>query len=124
MMERLLLWATAVVFVAFGLWGLFNPAAMTANFGIRLDSPDAKAMIRASYGGFLIGEGLLFAWCAMSAERIHFGLIAIVLLTGPILLSRLYGILFDGATSPYHKAYIGVELLGIVLALSLLRRAS
>ena len=71
-MIRFFLWATAVVFIAFGLWGLFSPAAMVESFGITLDSADGKTMIRASYGGFLIGEGLLFAWCALSSDRLRF----------------------------------------------------
>lgn len=122
-MDRAFLWATALVFIGFGLWGLLSPAAMTANFGLALDTPDAKTMIRASYGGFLIGEGALFAWCALSAERTRFGLAAVVILTAPILLSRSAGMLVDGAASPYHQAYIAIELLGVGLALYFLRKA-
>lgn len=79
-------------------------------------------MIRASYGGFLIGEGALFVWCAVSAERERFGLFAVVLLTLPILLSRLLGIMLDGASSPYHKVYVVIEMIGVCVALFLLRR--
>ncbi len=121
-MERIFLWATALVFIAFGFWGLLSPSAMTANFGLKLDSPDATTMIRASYGGFLIGEGLLFAWCAGSPKRVRFGLMAVALMTAPILLSRLLGIALDGATSPYHKAYVIIELIGVGLALMFLRK--
>ena len=122
-MARLFLWATAAVFVSFGLWGLISPAAMVESFGISLNSADAKTMIRASYGGFLIGEGLLFAWCALSQDRLRFGLKAVALMTTPILLSRLLGMAMDGATSPYHKAYLAIELIGVGLALMLLRKA-
>ena len=121
-MTRIFLWATAAVFIAFGLWGLISPVEMVKSFGISLGGPDGQTMIRASYGGFLIGEGTLFAWCAVSSERLHFGLMAVVILTLPILLSRLLGIAIDGASSPYHKAYVGIELLGVCLALLLLRR--
>lgn len=122
-MARGFLWATAAVFIAFGLWGLIRPAVMVANFGITLANPDSITMIRASYGGFLIGEGLLFAWCALATERVRFGLMAVVLMTTPILLSRLLGIAIDGASSPYHQAYTAIELLGVVLALMFLRKA-
>jgi Domain of unknown function (DUF4345) len=121
-MTRIFLWATALVFILFGLWGLLNPAEMVAKFSITLGGPDGVTMIRASYGGFLIGEGALFAWCALSPERHRFGLIAVVLLTLPILLSRLLGMALDGASSPYHKAYLGIELIGVCAALFLLRR--
>jgi hypothetical protein len=122
-MAREFLWATAVVFIAFGLWGLLSPAAMVRNFGITLTSPDAATMIRASYGGFLIGEGLLFAWCALVPERIRFGLMAVVLTTTPILLSRLLGMAIDGAMSPYHKVYVAIELVGVAVALVFLSKA-
>ena len=123
MMARRFLWATASVFIAFGLWGLLSPAAMVENFGVALGGPDGTTMIRASYGGFLIGEGLLFGWCALSLVRVRFGLMAVALLTAPILLSRLLGMAIDGATSPYHKAYVAIELIGVGLALMFLRKA-
>jgi nitrate reductase gamma subunit len=122
-MERFFLWAAATVFVGFGVWGLLSPSAMTANFGLKLESADAKTMIRASYGGFLIGEGLLFAWCAMVPQRTRTGLVAVAILTAPILISRIAGMMLDGATSPYHKAYVAIELLGVGLALLFLRKA-
>ncbi len=122
-MAKWFLYSTAAVFIAFGLWGLISPALMVENFGISLASPDGKTMIRASYGGFLIGEGMLFAWCALARERVRFGLIAVALMTTPILLSRALGMALDGATSPYHKAYLAIELLGVGLALILLRKA-
>jgi low temperature requirement protein LtrA len=95
---------------------------MVANFGISLGGGDGATMIRASYGGFLIGEGLLFAWCAASPARARFGLVAVVLLTLPILLSRLLGMALDGAGSPYHRAYVAIELVGVCLALFMLHR--
>lgn len=121
-MTKIFLWATAFVFIAFGLWGLISPAEMVRSFGISLGGPDGQTMIRANYGGFLIGEGALLAWCALSPERLRFGLVAVVLLTLPILLSRLIGMAVDGASSPYHRAYVGIELIGVGMALLLLRK--
>lgn len=123
MIARGFLWAVAAVFVGFGLWGLLSPSAMVEEFGVALGGPDGVTMIRASYGGFLIGEGALFAWCAASHERVRFGLAAVALMTSPILLSRFIGLVIDGAPSPYHKAYLGIELLGVGLALFFLRKA-
>ena len=121
-MTRIFLSFTALVFVGFGLRGLISPEAMVSEFGISLGGADGQTMIRASYGGFLIGEGVLFAWCALAQERWRFGLVAVALLTLPILLSRLLGIALDGATSPYHKAYVAIELVGVGVALLLLRK--
>lgn len=123
MVVRAFLWVTAAVFIAFGLWGLLSPAAMVENFGISLNSGDGKTMVRASYGGILIGEGLLFSWCALRQNRVRLGLAAVAILTAPILLSRLLGMAIDGAASPYHKAYVVIELIGVGLALVLLRKS-
>jgi hypothetical protein len=118
------LWATSTVFIGFGAWGFLSPAGMVENFGVSLGGADGNTMIRASYGGFLFGEGLLFGWCALSQARIRFGLLAVALITAPILLSRLLGMAIDGATSPYHMAYVAIELVGVGLALMFLRKAS
>lgn len=120
-MTRIFLCATALVFLGFGLWGLISPAEMVRSFGILLGGADGQTMIRASYGGFLIGEGLLFAWCALSPDRYRFGLVSVILLTSPILLSRLAGMAIDGASSPYHKAYVAIEMLGVCVPLLLWR---
>ncbi len=121
-MGRWFLVLTAIVFVGFGLWGLLSPLAMVANFGVTLGGADGMTMIRASYGGFLIGEGALFGWCALSKDRLFFGLVSVVILTTPIFLSRVVGLVVDGATSPYHKTYLAIELVGIILALLFLRK--
>ena len=47
---------------------------------------------------------------------------AVTLMTAPILLSRLLGLALDGASSPYHKAYLTIEFIGVGLALILLRK--
>lgn len=119
-MTRLFLWVTALVFFGFGLWGLFDPDAMVAKFGIVLSDPNGRILIRASYGGFLIGAGILFGWCASAFERFRFGLVAINALTVPILISRLLGLAIDGGNSAYHFAYILIELIGVAVATSLL----
>lgn len=121
-MGRWFLVLTAIVFVGFGLWGLLSPLAMVENFGVTLGGAEGMTMIRASYGGFLIGEGALFGWCALSKDRLFFGLVSVAILTTPIFLSRITGLVVDGATSPYHKAYLAIELAGIILALLFLRK--
>jgi hypothetical protein len=121
---RYFLWSTAAVFLGFGFWGLFDPVAMVAKFGIELNDPSGRTLVRASYGGFLIGAGFLFGWCATSHARFHFGLIAVIALTLPILISRLIGIAVDGGASVYHIAYAIIELLGVVIATLLLKVAT
>lgn len=123
-MTRLFIWLTSAIFVGFGIWGLFDPVAMVAEFGIELQDPNGKTFIRASYGGFLIGAGILFGWCAAAPDRLRFGLVAVITLTLPILISRLIGLAIDGWQSAYHLTYIGIELVGVVVGSALLLKAA
>ena len=120
-MTRFFLWATALVFAGFGLWGLMDPDAMVIKFGIILNDPNGRTFVRASYGGFLIGAGTLFGWCALANQRYRFGLVAVIALTLPILVSRLIGIAVDRGTSAYHLSYVSIELVGVAIAALLLR---
>jgi hypothetical protein len=122
MAARYFLWATSIVFAAFGLWGLISPVDMVTRFGIELPGGDSRTMIRASYGGFLLGEAALFAYCAMSLYRVRIGLVAVILLTSPILAARLIGMAIDGGQFEMHAAYLAIEALGIAIAVVLLRR--
>ena len=123
-MTRVFLLATAIVFAGFGFWGFLRPADMVAKFGIILSDPSGRTLIRASYGGFLIGAGLLFGWSALASERYQAGLTAIIALTLPILVSRLLGMVIDGSSSTYHLAYAGIEFIGVVGAFVLLRNGA
>lgn len=119
---RIFLWLTAGVFAGFGLWGLLSPEAMVAKFGITIASADGKTLIRAIYGGFLIGEAALFGFCAASISRVRFGLQAVMLVTTPIFCARLIGMTIDGAFGGLHVSYLAIELAGIVIAALLLPR--
>ena len=120
--ERAFLWATAAFFGVFGIWGLFSPAEMVSRFGIALPTADGLTFVRASYGGFLIGEASVIGFCALAASRTRLGLQLVILLTVPILSSRLIGMILDGSRSATHLSYVGFEAIGIIGAWFLLKR--
>ena len=122
MIERTFLWATAVFFGVFGVWGLISPAEMVSRFGIALPTGDGLTFVRASYGGFLIGEASVVGFCALAASRTRLGLQLVILLTVPILASRLIGMALDGSRSATHLSYVGFEVIGFICAWFLLRR--
>jgi hypothetical protein len=114
MWARLFLYATAAVFVGFGLWGLVAPAQVLSTFDVAQALGEARTAIRTIYGGSLTGIGLLFAFCAADAGRVRVGLQAVLLISGAILGARLVGFAVDGSASAYHLAYAALELIGIM----------
>lgn len=124
MANRLFLLATAAVFAAFGLWGFISPGDMVSRFGIELSTGEGRTLMRASYGGILMGEAALFAFCARAAVLHKIGLQAVLLLTAPIFLTRAIGILADGGQSQMHVTYLIIEAVGMGLAAVLLWKSS
>ena len=82
---RIDLGLTAIVFVAFGFWGLLAPANMISNVGLAFTNGGGAVAIRGMYGGFLLGAGLLFGISALKPDMAHFGLIALAVIVGSIL---------------------------------------
>jgi hypothetical protein len=58
-MDTALLALTATFFLGMGLLGLVAPGRLVAPFRIVLDGPDARAEVRAVYGGFGLGVAAL-----------------------------------------------------------------
>ena len=114
--DQLFLWATALVFLAFGLWGLLAPGQMMARFGVALTDRAGKTAIRATYGGFLFGGGVLMAYCAMASGRLRFGLRVVLVLSGATLLARVMGMLVDRSASAYHLTYASREIAGVLIS--------
>ncbi|MCV7016592.1 DUF4345 family protein [Mycolicibacterium aichiense] len=64
-MSPVVITIVAVFFLGMGLYGLAAPASLIEPFGIVLERPEARAEVRAVYGGFgvavggVLGYGLL-----------------------------------------------------------------
>lgn len=114
MFARLFVAATGLVFLAFGLWGLLAPADMLSRFGVATLSAEGKTAIRAMYGGFLVGSGLLWIFCAADGRRTGFGLQAMLFVTGSILAARIVGLVLDHSSGPHHLSYAALELVGVL----------
>ncbi|KDN72785.1 membrane protein [Streptomyces olindensis] len=66
-MSSLCTGAVALFFLGMGLYGLVAPRALIRPFGIELTVPEARAEVRAVYGGFGVAVGALLAWAALGA---------------------------------------------------------
>ena len=112
---------TALVFIAFGLWGLLDPAGMVANLGVELTDPSGATAIRAIYGGFLIGLGAFVLFCTVHPDRRRTGLFALLIIVSTILATRLLGWTLDAPPTDLQTAYAGIEVFSIIATSALLR---
>ncbi|MDB4993460.1 MAG: putative rane protein [Myxococcaceae bacterium] len=96
----------AVFFVCMGASGLFNPKGVVERFGMTADTPDARAEIRAVYGGFGIGVAALLAFAlTLPTSARH----AIWMTIGVCTLSMALGRatrLFDGGRARFNPTWL------------------
>jgi hypothetical protein len=96
----------ALFFVCMGGYGLFNPKGVVERFGMTADTPDARAEIRAVYGGFGIGvAALLGVSLTMPTSARH----AIWTTIGVATLSMALGRatrLFDGPRASFNPTWL------------------
>jgi len=120
--DRILLALGGLIFLGFGILLLVRPEVL-AEIGISLESPTARADIRAIYGGLEIGVGLFLCVCALHESRVYFGLIGTAWITGFMAIGRLVGILLEGGDVDHLMwIFLGLESAWAILTLWLARR--
>ncbi len=116
---RFVLWALAVVFIAFGLIALIQPSAMTGPPGLDASADGAVTEVRALYGGLQLGLGALLIWAVLDPSRWAHGLLAYGFLIGAVGDSRFIGLLIDGNWTGFHLFALSFEWITASLALFL-----
>ncbi|GAB1514117.1 DUF4345 family protein [Actinophytocola sp. KF-1] len=112
-----LLVVVAAFFLAMGVYALVAPAALARPFGIVAGSPEARAEIRAVYGGFGVAVAALLAVAVADAGGLRRGIavtvaVALAGMAGGRVVSRLA----DRATAFYPIwCYFCVEVVGAAL---------
>ncbi|MEU4997465.1 DUF4345 family protein [Streptomyces sp. NPDC021622] len=105
----------ALFFLGMGVFGLIAPAALIRPFGIELTVPEARAEVRAVYGGFGVAFGCLLGWAARYASgdlQRGIALAAAVALAG-MALGRLASRAVERPRAFYPAwFYFWVEALG------------
>jgi hypothetical protein len=76
------LYCASAAFVIYGVLFLISPVFMTSLVGIQLPTSSARIDVRATYGGFVIGTGALFALCGLREEWERVGLLAVLVTLG------------------------------------------
>jgi hypothetical protein len=119
-LPRIFLGLIALAFLGFGVLGWINPVGTVAPLDITIQAAQAKTEIRATYGGFMVGVGLLLLFTAVDTNAVRFGLVSVAVVLFSIGLTRLYGIVVDNTQASLQWQLLAMELIPAALAVLLL----
>ncbi len=125
--SRIVLAASGVVFVGFGVAFLLWPSRMALRVGIPLVTMTGTTDVRAIYGGMEIGFGAFMLIASARRAWVLPGLVAALCALAAMALSRALGIALDGGPDPLTSALLASEVSGAaitLLALLVERRGS
>ncbi len=125
MAQRIYLGMMAALYFASALYAYLDPAALGEWLGIASLTDSGHTEIRATYGGLVLGSGLVLAAGVWSKNFALAGLLSTVLGMGCLVLTRLAAEVFSGAPGINANQGIVIVFEGIAAALAVLfaRRA-
>lgn len=119
------LFITGLIFIAVGLYGLYDPvAALAQHVGLKLEGIAAYSQMRASAGGVPLLAGGLMLWATKRDDLERAALAVTVVMLGGLELGRWYSVLVDGAPPPTIWFFMAFETLGLVQAAFLFRASA
>ena len=110
---RINLGVTALVMIGFGIWALIDPHQLATSQDVNYTSINGRLAIQTIFGGNLIGAGLLFGICGLRERYHRFGLIAILAIISPILITRGLAMIFESQYSDQHLMKLLMELASV-----------
>jgi hypothetical protein len=113
--NRLLLLAATFIMTMIAQRTLRDPIGSTLPMGIVLNSPTAITVMRVGFGGFPLGFAIALLSCLVSTERLLAGLLTLASIAGAATITRLQGIVLDGAT-PYNLVLLRPEIALCILS--------
>ncbi len=124
-MQRIYLAVVGGIFAASGLWACIDPLATVEFLGITAVDLSGETEIRATYGGLVLGIGLLMLCGARWRRLALAGLACVVFGVGALVATRLVvEVFFGGAGIAWNQGIIIVfELIVVLPALFLFPRA-
>jgi Domain of unknown function (DUF4345) len=112
--------AVAVFFLGMGVYGLIAPAALIRPFGMVADLAEARAEIRAVYGGFGVSIAVLLALALADVGGIRRGaVVAVAVALLGMAFGRLTAHVVERPSAFYPSwLYFWVEVAGGALLLT------
>ncbi len=122
--QKFVIYLAAGFFLLYGLAFSIAPTAMALLItGAELQGTSAIVDFRATYGGMTIAVGLIMLYLSKIGHT-QASLIAIILVLMGMALTRTLGFIVDGRTNLLMYVYLGLELVGSVLAWLALRKTA
>lgn len=113
---KLVLYLSAATFAGFGGWLMVAPEALEGAASLGLSAPEARAEIRAMYGGLELGIAAYLLWCAGRPARYQAGLTLSALAFFGLGTGRLAGMAIESAWTATHLAALSAETVAIGLS--------
>ena len=110
---RINLIVTALVMIGFGIWAIVDPHQLTTSQDLNFTSINGRLAVQTIFGGNLIGVGVLFGICGLRERYYRFGLLAILAIISPILITRGLAMIFGGEYSDQHMMKLLMELASV-----------
>ncbi len=121
MLVRIFLIAVSLSFVAFGVWALFDPAALGRSLGIDFAGANGIYEARGIYGGVSLGVAALTAAGAARTGMTRPALWFIVTYMGGYVFARIAGLLLGDTPTSSFLLFTLFESTCLVLAALALR---
>ena len=107
----------AVFFLGMGLYALVAPASLIRPFGVTLSRPEARAEVRAVYGGFGLAVAGVLVYAALNPSVGPAILITVAVALAGMAVGRLISAVVDERTAFYPNWFY--FLVEVVLAAAL-----
>lgn len=121
-MTRVFLGLMVLLWLPYGLYCFAQPGFLVGAAGVASTTPTGSTELRAMYGGLQAAIGGLALAALLRVAFVRTALLALGFLCGGLGLSRLAGAILDGGWSLYTGMGLGLELVILVVAATLLRR--
>lgn len=115
---------SALVWLPYGLFCLFNPGFLTEAAGVSATSATGTTELRAMYGGLQAAVGLFAGAALVRPDLVRAALTMLLFLTAGLGGARITGVLLDGGPSAYTVCAVAFELTCAGVAFVLLRRSA
>ncbi|MEL7480491.1 MAG: DUF4345 domain-containing protein [Pseudomonadota bacterium] len=120
-MIRAFLVLIGLMYVAFGVYSLVAPTAMTAGLGVDVSGPNGTFEMRGVFGGVSLGAAILCLAGAARQDMTRPALWFLVAYMGGYCLARLGSVLLGDWPTPSTWAFVAFEAASFILAVAALR---
>ena len=122
MIASVFLALSALIWLPYGLFCLFQPGYLAEAAGVAATTPTGTTELRAMYGGLQAAIGALALVACLRPSLRRTALVTLVVLTAGLGSARLIGLALDGGFTAYTGAGLGLEWTTVLLGRWILRR--